>query len=73
MTEIFIPQAGTLVQMSGQVDSPISITPAIIHVRLSSEPLSPEKQAKMRQEVRGLLKRRQDSVDVARGQLRFDY
>ncbi|ALA60650.1 hypothetical protein NITMOv2_4273 [Nitrospira moscoviensis] len=59
--------------MSRQDDSPLSITPAIIHVRLSSEPLSPEKQEHVRQEVREILKRRQHYVDLARGQLRFNY
>ncbi|CAE6794106.1 conserved hypothetical protein [Nitrospira defluvii] len=59
--------------MSRQLDSPCSITPAIIHVHLSAEPISPQKQEQVRQEVQEILKRRQHYVDLARGQLSFDY
>jgi len=55
------------IEMSRQLDSPRSITPAIIHVHLSAEPLSPKKQEQVRQKVRKILKRRQHYVDLARG------
>lgn len=59
--------------MNRKDDTPRSITTAIIYVRLSSEPLSPQGQEQMRQEAREILKHRQHYVDVARGQLRFNY
>ncbi|ALA56553.1 hypothetical protein NITMOv2_4669 [Nitrospira moscoviensis] len=52
--------------MSRQQDSPRNLTPAIIHVRLSAEPLSPQKQEQVRQEVQEILKRRQHYLDLAR-------
>ncbi|ULA65505.1 MAG: hypothetical protein LZF86_210110 [Nitrospira sp.] len=54
--------------MSRQQDSPRNLTPAIIHVRLSAEPLSPQKQEQVRQEVQEILKRRQHYLDLARRQ-----
>ena len=54
--------------MSRQQDSPPSLTQAIIHVRLSAEPLSPQKQEQVRQEVQEILKRRQHYLDLARRQ-----
>lgn len=45
-----------------------SITPAIIPVRLSSEPLSPEKQERLRQELQEIKQRRQHYLDEIRMQ-----
>lgn len=57
--------------MSRQDDSPRSITPAIIHVCFSSEPLTPETQPEVHQEIQDVRKRRQYYVDEIRRQARL--
>lgn len=54
--------------MSRQLENPHSITPAIIPVMLSSAPLSPEKQERVRQEIQVSKQRRQHYLDKIRKQ-----
>lgn len=43
-----------------------------MHVHLSAEPLSPQKQEQIRQEIQEILKRRQHYLDLARKQRRLN-
>lgn len=50
-----------------------SISPAIINIRLSSKPLSPEEKAQMLPEIHELMRRYNLRPADDEAQLRFDY
>lgn len=50
-----------------------SISPAIVHIHISSKPLSPEVKAQMLREIDELMRRCNLRPADAEDQLRFDY